>query len=521
MNYLGLLKVVRELLSKLTDDEKASIRLYLGFFMEKGRHSSNKSLRLFDLLISLKDKVVSEDEIELMIYDKPNPKAFSRLTARLRDKILEGVLLDINIEREGAYPDKSKAVIEIRKNITQAQIFQNRGARKFSEMMFEKAIENGKRFELYEEIILALRYLIKQRSLDEGRKSLKGLLAQYEKYDYAKNAVLRAEINHREIICETDFVTEPDLHAEKLKQVLDSMRSDYKKTGSSQIGYYYFLIETQYYQLLNNYKNARKSLLNTERLLELHISIGDPQKRGTVLLNLADNDLYLRKFDRSFITTQEALKYLKAGSFNYFQGVELLFYSRFYGGQYESAKTILAELFHKSTAPKNFRSGKRIYLLACTYFMLGDFQTAHGYLKVLNPIEEDKEGWNVSIRILLIMTLIELEFFDEATAKIESLRKFQATISKENKRLNLIYSLLNALSNNGFVFKTVYLKEKNKIELLDSRQPGFEWKFKSGEMVIFQQWFSSKLFRHKFQLFIPSQQVQIKRRSLSSSNIKE
>lgn len=503
LTYIGVLNTVREIISKLTPEEKTSIALYLGFFVERGKISGNKSIRLFELLLSLKDRHMTEADIELLIYAKPNPKAFARLTARLRDKILEGLLLDVNVYREGAYPEKVRVNMEVRKNISQAQILQNRGARKVAESIFEKAIVQSKKYELYDELLLVLRFLIKQRTLDEGAKNLSTLLNLYHKYDYARNAVLNAEINHRKIISEIDFYTERTMEPGGLKTMLDTMRRDYKKTNSGQVGYYYFLVEAQYYQLQSNYKNARKSLLNNQRLLELSLSIGTPLRLASIFLNLADNDLYLNQFERSYATSKNALSILRKNNFNYFLGIELMFYARYYAGQYENAKNMLTELMPEKEIPENFRTGKRIYLSASASFMLGDFHTTHRYLKILNPIEEDKEGWNTGMRLLLIMTLIELDFCDEATAKIEALRKFIAAKSISDQRLGMILNLLNSLAHNGYAFKTVYLKEKAKIELLESEEPPFAWKLKSAEMVIFQQWFIAKTFRHKFRLRIP------------------
>lgn len=497
---------VRDMLSILSIQEKATIKTYLVSFIEKGKESTNRSLKLFEILVSLKEKKVNYEVVGKVLLGNANPNAFNHQVARLRDKILEGLILDINVERDGSFIESSRVTIDVRKNITQAQILLDRGLRKVAILMFEKVIEQCKKYEFYDELLLALKLLIRQRMLEEGNKHLH-LFKQYQKYDHCKSAAIRAEINYSKVISKTDFQSELNLKTDWLREIMDEMSNDYKKTHSTLIGYYYYYLESQYYQLQRNYKNARRALLNVQKVLDSSPAMNIPANVGGVILNLADNDLFICQFERSYSDAELGLKYFKKNTVNYEQGLKTMFYAKYYNGEYQIAGDIIFQLLpEKFQAANTFKKGKYNYLLANTNFMLGEFETALRYISLLNPIGADK-GWNVGIRILFIMILIELKEFDEATSKIYALRNFLDTNGSNSHRKKLIYQVLQSLSYSGFDFKAVYQKEKGCLEMLEAHTGALAWQIKSAEMAIFNQWFFAKVSRQKFTQTIPSSQL--------------
>jgi tetratricopeptide (TPR) repeat protein len=284
------------------------------------------------------------------------------------------------------------------------------------------------------------------------------------------------------------------------------MSEDFKTTRSIQVGYYYYYIETYYNQLKRNFSAARRSLLSLQRLLESGPAMNIPEMKGGVLVNLGENDLYLGEFKRSYEHLDKAQTYFKKHNLNYEQWREYLFYAKFYGGEYEIASHIIFELQPDVASQNNFRKGKRGFLLASTYFMLGDFTTTLRHINHINPIKADKEGWNLGIKLLHIMTLIELNDFDQATAKIDSLRK-DFENGKQNDRAKMICNIFHSLSYNGYNFKTTYQSEKSAIEMLASNSGALAWQIKSSEMVLFHQWIFTKAFRQKFVQVIHSSQL--------------
>lgn len=508
------LQVIRDLIRSLGDEERQTIRIYLTCFYQKGKEA--RSITLYDILVAEQKKgkqieVASPAELVSTIYGRSSPGNFSRLLYRLREKILEGLIIDVNVERKGAYGERTRINIEVRKNLTQIQILRSRGVKSIAELLLTKVIDQCKRYELYEEILIALRLQIDFYAEEYGDAFVKNIQEQYKKYNLAKDAVLKAEIYRGQIHANVDFRTGVEMDVEVLRNMLTELSNDYKKTSSTQVGFYYFYILTQYYQLKGEYRSARKALMDNLKLLDLNPGIFTRIRVGNIKINLADNDLYLREFSRAFKTAQSATRYFADSSFNYTQAVEQMFYAQFYLGDYKYAREILLELLPDidETTGLQYRVGKRIYLFACTSFMLQDFETSYKLTnRVINPIEDDKEGWNIGVRILTILSLIELQQFDEATSKIDALKNFLDTLKKENvsPRFRAALSIFRKLSNTGFDFKTFYQKEKARLEEFQQ----FEWIPKYPDIISVSHWIHAKVFKTRFMQLVPPAKKQNK-----------
>lgn len=99
------LNMIREIVFRLSEEEKGTIRLYLRNFNQRGKNS--RSIKLFDILTTApkrKDEPQeTREQFEMLLYGKGNPATFGRLLLRLKEKILEALIIDVNINREGAY----------------------------------------------------------------------------------------------------------------------------------------------------------------------------------------------------------------------------------------------------------------------------------------------------------------------------------------------------------------------------------------------------------------------------------
>lgn len=500
------IEILQRIIGRLTDEERATTRSYLTTFSQKGKEP--RAVALFDMIVAHEKaegvQLMDGKEVEIALYGAPSTANFTRLLYRLKEKILESLILDINVAREGAYDERSKINMEIRKSLTQVQILQSRGLQDISADILEKIIQQARKYEILEELLLAIRLLINLRRPQDGGKHLNKWLPVYEKYSYMLSAVVRAETQMSRVNAELDFKAGQKAKADWLKTVLDDMVVDYRKTSCAHIGFNYFYLQAQYYQILRDFKNARKALEDNFKLLETHPSIYTKMRVGNVLSNLADNDLYLGQFARCQKTASKALQHFSEGSFNYQQALELIFYAHYYRGDYKSAKNTILQLLPDlfETPDLQYREGKRFYLLACCCFMMGDHNSTIKIAnRLVNPIDEDKEGWNIGMRVLTIMALVELQRYDEATSRIAALKTFIDSLNKENitERVLTIATLLRKLSNASFDFKILYQKEKARIETLI----GLEWLPKSPEMVMVDQWILAKVFRQPLELTLP------------------
>lgn len=504
---------VRGLIGVLSEDEKDTVRQYLKMFNQRGDKLSNKSLMLFELLNSSEDPLLSDREIEYQCYGKSNPDAFAKLLVRLRDKILDCLLLEVNVKREGVFSPRTKAMFEIKRKTAAGQILRARGQRDTAFFLFDAAIDLARRYELYDELLIPLRLKIKQVSLDKGRKDLAKLVSQYNHYDYCCNAIVNAELVYSDLISGVDFTSNEKIGAAWLESKIKELTRDYKVTGSDELRHYLYYVEIHFQQEKGQHAKAGKLLGKLLDLIVDHESLYTKPRHAGILILQAENDLHLLRFTKTRQLCTEALRLLRDESFNAQQCREIQFYASFYTGRYNEAAALIEKLLDQSgNLLSDFRTGKRRYLKACTLFMQGKFHEALSIVSETNEIKNDAAGWNIGIRLLHILCLIELEELDDAVRKIDNLRKYTRHNEKGpigSKRVYLICQLLGTLERRSFDFKSLYTEQQALVDQLRFIHTSeTRWQVKSFELIPFQDWLFAKAFRQPLQLrFSPEKEL--------------
>jgi hypothetical protein len=128
-------------------------------------------------------------------------------------------------------------------------------------------------------------------------------------------------------------------------------------------------------------------------------------------------------------------------------------------------------------------------------------------LQDTKEIEEEKEGWNIGIRLLQIFLTLETNKVDLADQRIESLRKHIERTTKMKslrKRDVVIFRILRQLAYTGFDFKEVWETRQKDFVLLKSNEKDYKWMPRSHELIIFDQWFFAKVVNKEYIPVFPS-----------------
>lgn len=500
------LQSIRKLISNMSPEEIATFRNFLTSFDSRGERFNSKSVKLIDLL-GRSPENVSDREVEFIVYGKRSTMAFSRLLIRFRDKLLESLLLDVNTKREGAYSEQFRYLFEVRKKISYGQVLVGRGMNEMALFVYDSAIETCEKFEFYEELLMTLRLKMQLVSLTQGYDEFQRIMREYRRYDLCREAAFAAYCDYNLLVSKAVFKGRQEEHSHFLIRAIARMRRDYEATSSANVAFYLYYLETQHFQELQFYRHARKSLQRLAALIEKSPAIHADYRLGNALTNLADNDLFLRNFDRCVSTCAQARALLMPGSFNEYQCMETEFFGLFYSNRYDEARLLLEELLEKDTG-KNaaFRHGRRHYLLACTLFMQGHYREVQELLLEQNEIESDREGWNIGIRMLSIMNDVERALHDMAGKKIENARKHLRKLGNEEKlrrRDTLIYEILRELDNRSYDFKLVYQALAGHFEELRSSDADTCWLVRSPELIIFHEWFLARVIKTNYVQKVP------------------
>lgn len=510
---MSSLAVIRQLIQKMSKEERRVARNFLTAFSIRGTDAPNQAVKLLDLLVreNPHEPPLDDRAIEILVYGKNSGTAFPRLILRLRDKLAESLTLSVNLERPNAYSERGKALHEIRKCLSQAQILQSRGAWDLALTYIEYCITLGEKYEHYEELASSIRVKLDMIAAESGKEALAKESHRFARALRCIQATKRALELYHTLGSHIEFSSGPT-SLESLKNNIDSLQIEFESTGSVTVAFYLNYLEVHLSQELGLFKNA-SSILKRQIELITHPALNSPTRLVGAYLNLAWNEVYTRKFGSALKFSALAKSLSHNQHYHVFRCLDIDYHCHFYQGNFDLAlNTINSILKLDRSTNAEFRIGKREYQKACVLFMLGRHEEVHKLLSNINPIETDIEGWNIALRMLYIMNDIELKESEYAATRIENLRKILDKLKKhekQNPRDVLKFEILRTLVNTRFDFVETRKRQGEELKKLSATQGETRWKIVSPELIIFEQWFESKVFKQKLKLKVPLYESQI------------
>lgn len=502
---MSAFKSLRELIQALNPEEVEVARNYLKAFPLGGNTRDVKTLKLLDTLAARQNQDLSERDIMYLCYGTLKQGALDRLVLRLRDKLIESLVLDINVERQGAYSDRWRIMTRIRKQINVAQILTGRGLIKHSLYLLQAAIEDAKTYEFYDELLIALRLQIQDSTIIKGEKEFNRIYDLIKQYTVHRDAVERAYLIYAEYPIKNHFRSGIAESSDWTNKNIALMERDYKITGSATVGYLLHIIKYSIYSQRGDIKHSKENMLELVSLLNKSKAIYTPARMGINFARLGEVELQLENFDQAIGFAYKGFDILKMKEVDQLSCLEIIGLATFYQQDYSSAKDILSQCVRRGEiiGDSEFRIGRRMLILAWIYFMEKEFKLCLSLVKQINPIEKDSEGWNIGLRILTIMVLIELYQEEKADQTILALKQHIIKLRKEtsvNPRATKILNLFITLEKNGFQFKGFYPRVEETLKRLGQKTGELKWMPYTFELMPFQRWLISKIFKTPFSL---------------------
>lgn len=493
----GLSYLVR-LIQTLHPSERKNLKLYLRCFDPNFDDAHQvKTLQLLELLEDAGPDA-DEQSIVQQLYGRNDCGGFKFLRLRLLSKIHESLLLDVNTERRDAYSVRTRTVIDVRKKLLLCRMLWGRNLTDELDGLLSVVIRKATKYEFYEEWEEAL--LLRQQYLGmrEGLPAFERIQSEIDAVRASLQATRRAKfIYTRQMLesagtaCQTDCT-------EELLGHLQTLEADRRRTGSATVTWYYYLMRLEYYQSGKDYTAGQRLCGKLLELLESSPAIYSKRRLGIIYGQMANNALFAGQNEEAIMYAREAMRQFPNGSINRSVGLELEFYAHFYNGTYGKALEVLRPLVRttgKAQTEQQFQ--RRNYLYANALFQLGRYADASRHLRNTGrKMLADKEGWNIGIRLLTIMLMIERGQYDDLEHTVDALRKHINRLSQRGilrGRYKLILRLLNRLIRYGFDYSAVARKCAADLALLAGTDPIYCWGVRQPEMIPFHQWFSRKV----------------------------
>jgi tetratricopeptide (TPR) repeat protein len=491
---------MEELHSLLHSLSRAQIRLlrnYLTCFSSRGE-SDAKTLHLVELLLKARE-APSLATCSKKIYGVEPDAKITKLKSRLKSKILDALLSDINIDKKGLLDKSELMPLKLRKKLTQfTYLLYKQGSKPIGKQLLDEIIVNSKQYEFYPGVIEGLRYKKYYQGFRIGEKEFDTISKELSFYEECNQAVNKAVDYYYLKTIKGNFKKSIDFKNSQvfLRNSIVDLKRDYEHTKSAVVGYYLKYLEQSYFENSKNYEQAREACLEQLAIVNNNVSVYRKQRVGIIYDNIAQYDILLGEYDKAVNNAVAAQKHILKKSANYFISKEIEFEALFYSGQYAKAKAISATLINAiANQSGDFRYDIYKFFRANSLYMLGDFKEALKMLSERLEVSKDKAGWEIGIRILTILSHIELQNYDYVSQLIEGLRRHidrQGKLSDIRERDRLIVKALQQMNKRGFAPGQVSEKEMDILRQLASDDKKYKWEALTPELIPFHQWAAQK-----------------------------
>lgn len=500
------------LISRLDKRDIPTILNYLNGF--NTTFSEEKKMSTSHLLKYLLENPTASQELVIEYFEIKKHNTFEKQVERLKEKIGYCLTSEIITQRGDLSKVSSSFHLALYK-WSRANAYLggklNLPEEAYNEL--SKIVQLCKTYEHYSPLVEALYLQRNFLMLRQGTKRFEEKTKEIKHYERCRDAYHRARQWHNEYMQYMDYDGYRSGSIRMLEKAIEELKVDYTETNSVTIGYFYFIIKKGYYQETRNFPFATEYALKLINIVD-NKAIYMPRRLGTAYAHLAETYLCQKKFDQCFEAIRTAQNYFKPNTLNYATTEELEFWAMFYLGEYEKAEAkIVGIISNREYKQSPIIDNKRYYLYACTLFALGKIKECISVLESVKEIHTDKRGWNIGIRVMTLMALLYSDDQEEVVFyKLGSLYmhlRALKELKETRKRDVIIFNILTQLIKNNCDFALVYGKMKDEFKLLERRNPDYGWQILGHELIIFQEWFKSRLEGTPYNVNLGAQKHQL------------
>jgi hypothetical protein len=486
-------------IKRLSDPEIKLIRKLLKR-KENAASGQESELRLFEKVISA-EEITGGDEHFAAQLQVPADNAFSKLKSKLFYKILDIVSTDTYLQRDDFFGSSNKTALGIRKRILQLKILQSRKANTPKDVihhLLSEIIDTAKEYELYDSLIEVLRFKKQINFNLKGFKDYQKLDDEITFYAECATALALGRDAYRVIVMNQNLIShfnESDLQ-EYIDSKIKELESNPYTTISTNIQYYYKMLKLVQSERKKKYHDCIDICLDMLNLLNRSKAIYREDRLGFTYDNLGQYWMLQRNYSNAISTFRRAQEFYPAKSFPYMISKEQEFYACFYGKKYDESRKVLDELLsHDKRDAGEIRYDKFLYYSCCLDFITGKNKDSLRISNLGLQIVKDKSRWEIGLRYMKILNLVELGELVEASDSLESLRKQIKRLTDNNlleKRDLIIFKCLQQYERDGFG-KNASPRLNYLVKRLSKKDVPWTWKYFSHELFPVHRWLRSRL----------------------------
>jgi|GEM_PF-1823702 len=486
------------LLHSLGRQQIKVLKKYLTSFSTRNE-SESKTWDLAEMLLRSEKNVPTLDECSRKLYHCPKDSKIEKLKSRLQNKIFDSLMIDINIDRKGTFDELDYMIIRV---VKKTALFQTlRLSSKHKEVVnhvLDEIISIAKKYEMYGVIVDNLKHKKWAKGWAQGMSAFNKINNEIAFYEHCNSAVNKAIDNYYKTLMHANFEGKQDEKKVQgfLQECIAEMNTDYAYTKSAVVGYYLRWIEIAFYQNEKDFSAAKQACESMLALIRKNPSVYRKSRLGACYDTLAECDIYLRQYEEAITNARASQSYFAQKSSSYYISKGTEFLALFYADKIDKANEACQVLLGSTAARQgDFRVAKYNYFNGCVQFKLGNMREALRILSMKFELSKDKLGWEIAIRVLRIMTLVEMGKYDEAQQQIVSLQKHMERHARKgevHERDRLILRLLLLCDKEGFRRHLSTPEIDNLLVQLGEKGKSWSWQPQSPEMIPVHQWLIEK-----------------------------
>ena len=488
---------LHQLLHSLDPQQVKVLKKYLISFST--RDPNTKSWELAEILLKDKIEVPTVKACSLKLYNSIPDGRIERLKNRLYIKVLDSLLIDINTNRDIYLDEVHPIQIRMRKKMILYELLRFTPLRETVGMeMIQDIISTAKQYEFYPILLDAMHIRKLTYGLRKGIDFFRKMNSEIAYYEKCKQYTQRAQYLNTELAQISVFNSKADKlkYEQFLINAIEELRLYFVETEAKSLG---FFLKTFEMTLLHSNKKSREAkevAISMIKYMQKNRTVGRKVRFGIWYGYIAEFEMQLGNFDSAIKYLYKAREYFESTSLNFAINKRVEVDAVFMKGDYQRAKELATELSGTdSKVTGDFRRDMMLYYKACCHFMLEEFRDCARLLNQKFEITRDKLGWEVNIRFMRIMTMIEVNRSDEALAMVETVGKhierYQQTADL-NERDRLLLKLFRELAREGFAFEAPGEKVFHYVLQLREADKPHSWEPLTPELVPIHNWVIKK-----------------------------
>jgi hypothetical protein len=359
------------------------------------------------------------------------PKATNKNYELLEEKLLDSLLLDINLDREGRYREEACLELALQKEYMKVQLLHSRGAEERSYFRLNRLIERFVDFENYDQALSCLKLQLGTVCLQQNPSEFsrqRNLLVELKRKQQLRDKALDvlAELRQKKYY---GILENLDLF---LELNLTKLHAYSAQCASKSIIYVKHYFEKELAELSGDFLGALKHVKHMQKLLDQSFHMPEVSGPYELMYEEARLLIQLNAIDRAAILLYQTVQNLPIENQYGQAALELLFVLELSREKLSAAEKLIqhfsGSVYFELHMPAHARA-RWHYYVAILYFRQAHYRRCITYINRHIRLTELSIDKRLKIKLIEILSCVASLDHDEADRLQESLRKYM----KRNK----------------------------------------------------------------------------------------